>query len=62
LREGAPIDLIASADERTLDALAARGLLEAGSRVDLLANALVAIAPDDAPPGPRDPHDLAGPG
>ena len=43
--EGAPVDLFLSADGTQLDRVAARGLLVGGTRVDLLANQLVAIVP-----------------
>lgn len=42
---GAPADLFASADRRWMDHLAARGKIVAASRVDLLGNELVLIAP-----------------
>src|SRR5205823_5552398 len=49
-----------SADDRTLDALQQRGLVDAGSRVALLGNRLVAIAPDDTGLTPQGPADLFG--
>ncbi len=61
VREGAPIDLFLSADERTIDTLAAQDLLLPGTRTDLLGNSLVAIAPDDSPLQPKAPRDLLGP-
>ncbi|HEY3315998.1 MAG TPA: molybdate ABC transporter substrate-binding protein [Bacillota bacterium] len=42
--EGAPVDLFISAGTREMDALAARGLIDAASRRDLLANRLVLVA------------------
>jgi molybdate transport system substrate-binding protein len=60
-REGAPIDLLVTADERTLDALGAAGLLQPGSRVELLGNSLVAIAPDGSPLRPQRARDLFAP-
>lgn len=42
---GAPADLFLSADEEWMDDLDKRGLLRAGTRVDLLTNRLVLIAP-----------------
>ena len=42
---GAPADLFVSADEEWMDALAARGLLAPGTRVDLLGNRLVVVEP-----------------
>lgn len=42
---GAPADLFVSADEEWMDALAARTLLRAGTRVSFLTNRLVLVAP-----------------
>jgi molybdate transport system substrate-binding protein len=42
---GAPGDLFISADEDWMDALAARGLLAAGTRADLVGNRLVVVEP-----------------
>lgn len=41
---GAPADLFVSADEDWMDALAAKGLLRAGTRADFLGNRLVLVA------------------
>lgn len=41
---GAPADLFVSADEDWMNALAARGLLRAGTRADFLGNRLVLVA------------------
>ncbi|MDJ0944468.1 MAG: molybdate ABC transporter substrate-binding protein [Kiloniellales bacterium] len=46
--QGAPADLYLSANPRWMDHLAERGLVEPGSRLDLLGNALVLIAPLDS--------------
>ena len=40
---GAPGDLFVSADEKWMDALAAKGLLAAGTRADLVGNRLVVV-------------------
>lgn len=45
---GAPADLFVSADEEWMDDLDRRGLLAGGSRVNLLGNRLVLIAPVDS--------------
>ncbi len=45
---GAPADLFVSADEEWMDALAAKGLLARGTRVDLVGNRLVVIEPAHA--------------
>jgi molybdate transport system substrate-binding protein len=42
---GAPADLFVSADEEWMDDLQKRGLLVPGTRVDMLGNALVVVAP-----------------
>ena len=49
IESGAPADLFISADRRWMDHLAARGLIEPGSRCDLMRNRLVLIAPADSP-------------
>lgn len=49
---GAPADLFLSADEEWMDYLAERKLLRAGSRADLLTNALVLVAPAGSGPAP----------
>ncbi len=45
IEAGAPADLFASADVAWMDELASRGLLAPGTRIDLLGNELVLIAP-----------------
>lgn len=47
IEAGAPADLFFSADLDWMDYVASRGLIESGSRVNLLGNALVLIAPKD---------------
>ena len=47
IEQGAPADIFVSADERWADYLEGRGLLVSGSRVGLLGNSLVLIAPAD---------------
>jgi molybdate transport system substrate-binding protein len=42
---GAPAEVYVSADQAWMDALEAEALIEAGSRVDLMVNALVLVAP-----------------
>jgi molybdate transport system substrate-binding protein len=48
IEAGAPADLFISADEDWMDYLAQRGLIDPQSRVDLLSNELVLIAPKDS--------------
>lgn len=45
VEQGAPADLFVSADEEWMDRLAGENLLKPGTRVDLLGNDLVVIAP-----------------
>jgi len=49
IEHGAPAQLFISADERWMDVLDSHGLLEAGSRANLLHNTLVLVAPASAP-------------
>ena len=50
IEEGAPADIFVSADEQWMDYIAERRLITAASRVDLVANRLVLIAPKDRVP------------
>ena len=45
IEAGAPADIVISADEEWMDHVAARGLVREESRVDLLGNTLVLVAP-----------------
>jgi molybdate transport system substrate-binding protein len=45
IENGAPTDLFASANARWMAYLEARGLIDSGSRIDLLGNRLVVVAP-----------------
>ena len=45
IEEGAPVDAFISAGEKPMDQLQSEGLLVSGSRVDLLHNSMVLIAP-----------------
>jgi molybdate transport system substrate-binding protein len=45
IEAGAPAGLFISADEEWMDELAAKALIEPGSRIDLLGNQLVLVAP-----------------
>jgi molybdate transport system substrate-binding protein len=49
IEAGAPAGLFISADEDWMDELAAKDLIEPGSRIDLLGNKLVLIAPTTSP-------------
>ncbi len=49
IESGAPADLFASADLEWMDYLDKKGLIKADTRVNLLGNRLVVVAPKDAP-------------
>lgn len=55
---GAPADLFFSADERQMDRVADEGLVDRGSRRDLLENQLVVVEPKDTRARARTPQDL----
>ncbi|MCE9670666.1 molybdate ABC transporter substrate-binding protein [Myxococcus stipitatus] len=55
---GAPADAFLSADEARMDAVERAGLVQKGSRVDLLSNRLVVVVPLDAKQAPRNAGDL----
>lgn len=56
IRHGAPADVVISANAFWMDALAAEGLISEETRIDLLGNRLVLIAPaDEAAPLPLEP-------
>lgn len=57
IEQGAPANLFASADEKWMDYLAAKKLIAADSRKDLLGNDLVLVVPADKPR-----HVTIGPG
>jgi molybdate transport system substrate-binding protein len=48
IEQGAPVDVFFSAAEKQMDELAAKGLIEADTRRDLVGNSLVLIAPAQA--------------
>ncbi|WP_035984695.1 molybdate ABC transporter substrate-binding protein [Leptolyngbya sp. KIOST-1] len=58
IEQGAPVDIFISAGVPQMDALETQGLLQAGSRHDLLGNRLVLIAPNDSTLGLSDFSDL----
>ena len=47
--EGAPVDVFISADEAQMNVVAAAGLVQEGSRFDLLGNQLAVVVPSDRP-------------
>src|SRR5690606_18110241 len=59
IESGAPADIFISADEEWMDELERKGLIRAGSRKELLGNALVLIAPQGTGPVSLDnPNDF----
>ena len=61
IEEGAPADLIFSADEAKLDALEREGLLLPGTRKSILSNTLAVVVPADSAIRIQSAQDLAGP-
>jgi len=59
---GAPADVFFSADSAKMDELAARGMIEPGTRKDQLSNTLVVVVPVDSELEIREVEDLAGAG
>ncbi|MFP4354168.1 MAG: molybdate ABC transporter substrate-binding protein [Phycisphaerae bacterium] len=57
--DGAPVDLVLSANPKWMDFLAEKDLIVSGSRSDLLANELVLIAPAGRRFGPEPPEVLS---
>lgn len=49
LRQGAPVDVLATADETTMDRAANDKLVDGASRTDFAANSLVVITPREGP-------------
>lgn len=60
IRQGAPVDVFASADQDTMDRAEAAGLLAPGTRADFATNTLVLIVPASAAAVPRDLQALGG--
>ena len=50
IQAGSPADVFFSADEAKMDALEAKQLIVKGTRISLLGNSLVVIAPNNMPP------------
>jgi molybdate transport system substrate-binding protein len=61
IEEGAPADLIISADEAKLDVLEKKGLLLPGTRKSILSNTLVVIVPPDSLLEIKSAEDLVAP-
>ena len=62
IRQGAPVDVFASADQETMDRAAKDRLLADGTRADFARNTLVVIVPASATAIPQKLADLTGAG
>jgi molybdate transport system substrate-binding protein len=62
IESGAPVDVFAAADQKTMDQAAARNLVAPGTRADFVQNGLVLIQPADAKLALKGLADLALPG
>lgn len=62
IRQGAPVDVFASADQETMDRAAKDRLLAEGTRADFARNTLVLIVPASATAIPQKLADLTGAG
>lgn len=62
IENGAPVDVFASADQKTMDQAAAGKLIVAGTRKDFAQNGLVLIQPADAKVALKSEADLTGAG
>jgi len=62
MESGAPVDVFASADQKTMDQAAAKGLVNTATRRDFVRNGLVLVVPADSKLGLKSARDLALPG
>lgn len=62
IESGAPVDVFASADQKTMDQAAAKNLIVPGTRADFVQNSLVLIQPADAKLALKGLADLTQPG
>lgn len=61
LAKGAPVDVLATADQETMDRARQQGLVVADTRQDFARNTLVLVVPADSTLAIRSLHDLARP-
>ena len=61
MESGAPVDVFASADQKTMDQAVAKGLIAPGTRRDFVRNGLVLIVPTDSKLALASERDLAQP-
>lgn len=59
IQRGAPVDVLAAADQETMDKAVAEGLVVAGTRQTIARNSLVLVVPKDAKDPPTRLQDLA---
>lgn len=60
IESGAPVDVFASADQKTMDQADAKNLIDKASRKDFAANSLVMIVPSAPKSALKGPKDLTG--
>ncbi|MBL8470406.1 MAG: molybdate ABC transporter substrate-binding protein [Rhodocyclaceae bacterium] len=60
IANGAPVDVLATADQETMQQAVQAGLVDAAARVNFIANRLVLVLPAQAAALPKDLADLAG--
>ncbi len=61
IAQGAPVDVFASADQKTMDQAQEKGLMVPASRKNFVSNTLVLIVPQDSKLALTGPKDLASP-
>ena len=61
MESGAPVDVFASADQKTMDQAAEKGLIAAGTRRDFVRNSVVLVVPADSKLGIASAKDLDQP-
>jgi molybdate transport system substrate-binding protein len=61
LTQGAPVDVFASADQKTMDQAQEKGLIVPASRRNFVSNSLVLIVPQGSKLSLAGPHDLLSP-
>ncbi len=61
LEQGAPVDVFASADQKSMDEAEEKGLISTGSRIDFVSNQLVLIVPIESKLSLKTLSDLARP-
>jgi len=61
MESGAPVDVFASADQKTMDQAAEKGLVDKATRRDFVRNSVVLVVPADSKLGVKSAADLALP-